>query len=401
MVKITVCSMMQDESRNIDFWYKNASRFADEILIGSVGERPSEKYGDIKYFDYHKDTVAAKGFYYVKNELIRHSTGDWIVMLDADEIMATDRDILEKAIDNESAFGFLTHTHDPVGEISDSIEDLALRDTVFSGESHARIFRKIPGMHCIGVIHEEIYYNGLPLRLQCGLLENIGMIHYGAKLHKSRRSTLYSELLLRQRDIHSLRCWAGDHWSRYVESYLDEARRLQREFWAQRGGEINPDMHANPWGTHWHVLERVINRFGCKKILELGTGYNSTRQLHSMGLEVHSYENNPEFAAEFPMAKLVSSYDEVPDLGYDLVFVDNSPLERRNVDINRFRNSIVVVHDTETAAYDYRLSVGTMKYCYTDMTYRPWTSVCSDKIDVNSVDLGAGFKTYVPVDWRW
>jgi hypothetical protein len=402
---ISVISMMQNEERCIDVWYKHVRHFADEIIIGAIGARPTDKYPDIKYVDYPKETAGAKGMFWVKNELIKYATGEWIVLLDGDEIMATSRETLEAAVSNTGCVGFATNTHCSQGPITDDVAAIARYPVAFSGLCHFRIFRNIPGMHCIGAIHEEMYYLGAPLRHRLGrdvqLLEHIGMIHLGACLNRPHRHTVYGELMARSHDIPSLQTHShGDFWAKVFERDSEYFRDGQRMFWAERGCN-NFDYRLDPstaYGTHWELLERTIKLFECKKILELGCGANSTPRLHSMGLDVRSFETDRRFV--LPQSSYVASYDDVPDLDFDLVFIDNAPAERRNVDIQRFKNSICVVHDTEESIYNYHETVGKMRYCYTDPTKRPWTTVCSDKVDVNKFDLGPGFKTYVPVRWQ-
>jgi hypothetical protein len=72
--------------------------------------------------------------------------------------------------------------------------------------------------------------------------------------------------------------------------------------------------------------------------------------------------------------KDVDGYDEVPERPYAMVFIDNAPAERRQVDLNRFINSwLVIVHDSEY--YDLDFSAWPHRFDYT--VTKPNTTVVS------------------------
>ena len=84
-IKISACTIVKNEEKNIERWLEGVRSFADEILITDTGSTDDTialaKAGGamVNYFPWRNDFAAAKNF------AIEQAHGDWIVMLDADE----------------------------------------------------------------------------------------------------------------------------------------------------------------------------------------------------------------------------------------------------------------------------------------------------------------------------
>jgi glycosyltransferase involved in cell wall biosynthesis len=84
-IKISACTIVKNEEKNIERWLAGVRSFADEIIIIDTGSTDNTvalaKAGRavVKHFPWRNDFSAAKNF------AIEQAHGDWIVMLDADE----------------------------------------------------------------------------------------------------------------------------------------------------------------------------------------------------------------------------------------------------------------------------------------------------------------------------
>ena len=151
------------------------------------------------------------------------------------------------------------------------------------------------------------------------------------------------------------------------------------------------------YDTHRPVLgEAVLRTSG--PILELGTGHGSTPSLHQLSearqRRVFSFDHDREWIAEFAALKSedhflawLKSWDDCPiESGiWGVAFVDHAPAERRVVELRRlaFRAQVIVVHDTEDPEYGYETLFGAFAYRRDDRTYKQWTTLLSNYVDVS------------------
>lgn len=113
-------------------------------------------------------------------------------------------------------------------------------------------------------------------------------------------------------------------------------------------------------GSHLFLLIRMFD-LSKGDILEIGTGYYSTLILHWLATmtkrHVYSYENNEYWYNK--IKKKGNEYHHIifsNDLDnedfynkhWGLVFIDNSPANKRPIELEKFKNNAdyIVVHDT-------------------------------------------------------
>jgi len=84
-IKLSLCMIVKDEEEFIENCLKSVQNVVDEIIIVDTGSTDktielAKKYTDkIFYHEWQEDFSAAR------NESLKHATGDWILILDADE----------------------------------------------------------------------------------------------------------------------------------------------------------------------------------------------------------------------------------------------------------------------------------------------------------------------------
>ena len=133
--------------------------------------------------------------------------------------------------------------------------------------------------------------------------------------------------------------------------------------------DVRMSLDSDPnaaWDTHRTLLTIAIREAAPgSPVLELGTGYGSTRQLHALcaetGHPLVSYENNPVFHGWFQhldgpghSVRFVKDYAEadIETTQWGVAFVDHSPASRRPIDARRLAAhcDVLVVHDTSMDA---------------------------------------------------
>ncbi|MBI4611252.1 MAG: glycosyltransferase [Candidatus Rokubacteria bacterium] len=146
--RLSLCMIVRDEEQRLAGCLAAARPQVDEIVVVDTGstDRSAEValgFGaKVAHWAWRDDFAAAR------NESLRHATGDWILVLDADE-----RIIAEE----------FTQLH-PLMEQPDVIGiDLWLRSELPPGQPapslaapYCRLFRSLPGVRFTGRIHEQV-----------------------------------------------------------------------------------------------------------------------------------------------------------------------------------------------------------------------------------------------------
>lgn len=113
----------------------------------------------------------------------------------------------------------------------------------------------------------------------------------------------------------------------------------------------------NPYATHQMTLERLFEEYPIRTVLETGSGRFSTRMFLKQPIErLVSLENSRRWMKgtgdprhELRLVK-GAMCDDLPKLDFDLIFVDDDPLEGRVDTIAAVLSGaprLVVVHDRE------------------------------------------------------
>lgn len=144
------------------------------------------------------------------------------------------------------------------------------------------------------------------------------------------------------------------------------------------------------WTTHMGVLTKVVLA-SSGDVLEFGSGPFSTPLLHWLCKDMNrlliSYENDlnffkfaEQFESRLHRIRFVKDWDNIDTITHrGVVFVDHHPLERRETDAIRFKNSsdFVVIHDTEFED-TFKNVWSNFKHINTWKECRPWVSVVSN-----------------------
>ena len=175
-IKISACTIVKNEAKNIEHWLGDVRSFADEIIITDTGSTDNTvalaKAGGaaVKYFPWCNDFAAAKNF------AIEQAHGDWIVMLDADEYFDETsqkkiRQVIGKFHKQKQVAGLIT----PFLNI-----DVNHDNKILSQAWQMRIFRREPNLRFVGRVHETLLnVNAQGDNREFVVAEDLQFIHTG------------------------------------------------------------------------------------------------------------------------------------------------------------------------------------------------------------------------------
>ena len=167
-MKLSLCMIVKNEEATIAQCLKSVHTAVDEMIIVDTGSTDQtitlcEAYGaTVLHYEWNQDFAAARNFG------IAHATGDWILWMDADEVVdAEDGNKLKQAIQTEE-YDFLSiHLINYFGERVHPNETYHI--------AHTRLFRNGKGYQFVGAIHETLDIQGhsaFPMK-------DIRIHHYG------------------------------------------------------------------------------------------------------------------------------------------------------------------------------------------------------------------------------
>lgn len=146
--RLSVCMVVRDEEQDLPRCLESVRGLADEIVIVDTGSQDqtvtiAKRFGAIVHESpWHNDFAAAR------NRSLELASGDWILVLDADEELLPDgRQLLPQLLDDAGTEGYFLTIQNLLGT---EIDPQYQCDPVF------RLFRRRPGYRFVGAVHEQI-----------------------------------------------------------------------------------------------------------------------------------------------------------------------------------------------------------------------------------------------------
>jgi GT2 family glycosyltransferase/glycosyltransferase involved in cell wall biosynthesis/predicted Zn-dependent protease len=169
---LSVCLIAKNEERYLDQCLTSVRGLADQTVVVDTGSTDrtveiARAHGaEVHSFAWCDDFSAAR------NAALEHATGDWVLMLDADEeLPAASHEPLRKMMRESSVMAWRL-----------PIVDVGLEE---GGRSFVpRLFRNAPGLFYVGRIHEQVFTSIEVRRQEWGLENRLGdatLLHHGYK----------------------------------------------------------------------------------------------------------------------------------------------------------------------------------------------------------------------------
>lgn len=104
---LSVAMIVKNEEKNLEQCLSSIQNLVDEIVIIDTGSMDKTKEIAAKFTDKIFDFKWIDDFAAARNEALKHVTGNWILILDADEIIAKeDHEKIKEAINNWDVCGY-------------------------------------------------------------------------------------------------------------------------------------------------------------------------------------------------------------------------------------------------------------------------------------------------------
>lgn len=182
---ISLCMIVKNEGKNIAECLNSVREIADEIIIVDTGSTDNTKDIAKKFNAKVIDFKWVDDFSAARNESISHAAKDWILVIDADEILDKEglKAIKELISDKESdAFLFLQKNYTDESSIAGFVSEPHKKNSKtyagWYGSFIARLFRNRKGYKFEGAVHELVEPS---IEEKKGKIKatNISLHHYG------------------------------------------------------------------------------------------------------------------------------------------------------------------------------------------------------------------------------
>lgn len=155
-IKISAAVITKNEEEDLPAWLECMQHLAEEIIVVDTGstdrtvEIAKAAGAKVVHFDWIDDFAAAKNF------AIDQTHGDWVLLLDADEYILPEE--YEKLKETIARYD---RDESVIGLASDWINiDKKKNNAYISKGYQIRVFRKLPELRYVHMIHELLQYRG-------------------------------------------------------------------------------------------------------------------------------------------------------------------------------------------------------------------------------------------------
>jgi tetratricopeptide (TPR) repeat protein len=209
MTTVSLCMIVRDEEAFLEDCLASTRDVVQEIVVVDTGSRDATKRiaakAGARVFDFPwEDDFAA-----ARNESLRHATGDWILVLDADERLASGMEApLRAAVTGRKFDCGLLRLHDAATLDADEREVLSGRARYGEVQLLPRLLRRADDLSYAGAIHEDLMPWVLRGRRTLHSVD-VDIVHFGSVqqviVRKGKRERnlrlLRAELVRRPDDI--------------------------------------------------------------------------------------------------------------------------------------------------------------------------------------------------------
>lgn len=169
-MKISLCMIVKNEEKYIKMCLENAMKLADEAIIVDTGSTDKTKE-IIKEFDENIKIIDYKwedDFSKARNISLEAATGDWILIIDADEKLLCDVEKVRKTLENADSDGYKIPLY-----------NIMTTSMVMYSAVYCKFFRNNKGYKYRGNIHEQVNVPNMQIDKYIIDEKICKIIHYG------------------------------------------------------------------------------------------------------------------------------------------------------------------------------------------------------------------------------
>ncbi len=178
-MRVSLCAIVRNEAHQLGRCLASVAPHVDEMILVDTGSTDdtvaiAQGFGARVYeFTWCDDFAAAR------NAALAHVTGDWVLVVDADEELVVENPAWREEL-AQTPPRVLALTREEVGA------------TAWVGGFHPRLFPNLPGVHYEGRYHEQVHY---PTPIPVQPWHGLRLKHYGnADPEAVRRKTLTRDI---------------------------------------------------------------------------------------------------------------------------------------------------------------------------------------------------------------
>lgn len=281
---LSLCMIVKNEHEHLARCLSSAQAYVDEIVVVDTGSQDdtvaiAQRYdATLFHFDWCDDFAAARNF------SLEKVTGEWVLILDADETLMVETDTLHQQ---------LTASPPEVMGYALTRTEITLQEGDLSGGFHIRLFRRDPNLRYFGRYHEQLrHQNGKPLAVDT--FRELKILHYGnsdeqAVLKKTIERDI--PLLEKMRQEQGLNLWLLDCLARnYIR--IEQSDRAQ-ECYTEAFDRLLPNLLSGERPTEFFWVPTLVCELGWRSLD--AEDLETTRLLVQRGLEwcpTHAPLNN-------------------------------------------------------------------------------------------------------------
>ncbi len=246
--KLSLCMIVKDEEEFLKGCLNSARPIVDEIIVVDTGsqdrtvEIATECGANVHYFPWNDSFADAR------NESLNHATGDWILILDADELLDDGAPaIILDAIKNPTADAYEMFFRNPIGEEKDSD---------YTEHRICRLFRNKPEYRFNSRIHENIetavgQNHGTIGQLQA-VIHHMGYVQ--RLIVERNKGERYTKILEQEVAEHPGNIFYMHHLIAAYCAYGQFEKALENLFVATEIAELNNPFTPILWATLVNIL---------------------------------------------------------------------------------------------------------------------------------------------------
>lgn len=325
---LSVSMIVKNESLNLERCLSSIRPYVDEMVVVDTGSRDgtteiAAQYGaKVSYFEWCDDFAAAR------NYALSQVSGEWILVLDADEELVVKSNIFLDRVKGqpETLAYFLLRTEETErGDIMTPLYAL-------------RLFRNLPEFKYIGRFHEQLTYNREAIASDClGELESVQILHHGYRQETLQQKNINRNIPILERireeeglSLMLLYCLMGMY-------NATEQPEKAAECYVEAFDSLFPNLIDGSRPDEFGMVPSLVYTLGAQAIAK--GDYETARLLAQRGLEWCPQHPPLNYLAGFTLLVLgfplgaLAYFESCLQLGRENTYYKGEPFEKNFITV--------------------------------------------------------------------